>query len=229
MHACLCCLLQKFADHKLLAKRALDSTGVLSSVGGICSAAPLVYFEDGGGSYYLTNPALKWVIESNGGTFQSGLANSKTRVVVLGDTDKETANGGDTWTGCKKQIAIKEQQQLAADGKRAPLQVLSLTGFAEKYDLEDDIEPELLWAFTNSYNKPLPEERMKNFLGIGNTCVVSGEYEKSLGIKNGYSRGRYCVHIHGQWPDASTLLEMNQRYFKEKKPKENKAPKHVVD
>ena len=67
-------------------------------------------------------------------------------------------------------------------------------------------------------NVPPPDKRMKSFLGIGNTCVVTA-YEKSLGISNGYSRGRYMLHTYGCWPDDDLMIEMNKRHqeVKEKK------------
>ena len=50
-------------------------------------------------------------------------------------------------------------REKAAAGTRAPLKVLSLRDFAREYHLEDAIEPELLWAFTHTYNAPPPEQR----------------------------------------------------------------------
>ena len=64
-------------------------------------------------------------------------------------------------------------------------------------------------------------------MGIGNTCVVM-DYEKALGITSGYSRGRYCLHVHGFWPDDEVLIEMHQRWSaKQKNKKQKKAPELV--
>uniref|UniRef100_A0A7S4MXL7 BRCT domain-containing protein n=1 Tax=Prymnesium polylepis TaxID=72548 RepID=A0A7S4MXL7_9EUKA len=204
-------------------KRKSESSGPLSGRRVACGA-PLVYFEDGRGSYYLTCPALKHIVESHGGSFQSGPANSVTDIFLLGDVSKEVTNGVDSWTGCPKQIAFAEQQFCTAKEKRhVPLEVhQSLSSFVRAYNLEDAAEPELLWAFTNSHNSPPPEGRKKNFMSIGNTCVAT-DYEKSIGITSGYSRGRYVLHTTGFWPDRDTLLEMHARYSKPKGPPAGKV------
>ena len=65
---------------------------------------------------------------------------------------------------------------------------------------------------------------MKGFLGIGNTCVVtSNGYEAELGIKGGYSRGRYMLHTYGAWPDDDKMLEMHARHQEAKKKTVNPA------
>ena len=65
---------------------------------------------------------------------------------------------------------------------------------------------------------------MKGFLGIGNTCVVmpSG-YEAAIGIKSGYSRGRFMLHKYGAWPDAEKMLEMYSRQEAKKQKTVNPA------
>ena len=145
---------------------------------------------------------------------QNGTANCKTDVFVLGDVSKEFHKGENTWIGCKKQVALEEQKASAAVSRRvAPFKVMSFKDFVTYYGLESVVEPELLWAFTNTHNVPPPNERMKYFLSIGNTCVCT-QYEKELGITNGYSRGRYVLHQYGYWPDDDVLLAMNERAYK---------------
>ena len=187
----------------------------------VAVAAPLVYEENENGSYYLTNPTLKMLVEHAGGKLQSGPANSSTTIFVKGSISKESHNGEDLWTGSKKHVALEAQLNLAGSGRRAkPFAVLSFTEFVSKFDLTDEVEHELLWAFTHHPNQPPPSQRTKHFFGIGNTCVVYGNaYEKSIGLTGGYSRGRYLLHNYGAWPDADVLIEMNERH----RPAEKKA------
>ena len=49
------------------------------------------------------------------------------------------------------------------------------------------------------------------------------DYEKSIGVIDGYSRGRYCLHHYGEWPDDEKLLEMYRRQTARRKPKTPKA------
>ena len=65
---------------------------------------------------------------------------------------------------------------------------------------------------------------MKSFLGVGNTCVVCHAYENELGITSGYSRGRYMLHYHGEWPDEDKMLDMFHRNEEKKKAKTAKTP-----
>lgn len=60
----------------------------------------------------------------------------------------------------------------AAGQRKKPLRVVPFAQFVSDYDLEDDIEPELLWAFCHVPNCPPPHERLKHFLGIGNSTLV---------------------------------------------------------
>ena len=204
-------------------KRGSDNLSRGSLAGEVVAAVgPLVYAEDANGSYYLTNPSLKLVVEDNGGKFQQGPANTSTTIIVKGSLEKD-----DTWESSKKHTALHVQMKLTkAGGRNKALRLLSFVEFSATFNLAADIEPELLWAFTDSPNYPPPEKRMKNFLGIGNTCVVHGsDHEKSLGIVNGYSRGRYVLHTYGHWPDDNLLIKMNERHQERKEAKEAKQAK----
>ena len=61
----------------------------------------------------------------------------------------------------KKEVALAEQTQRAAEGKRGLIKVMTLRDFARAYDLEDELEPELLWAICRSPNDVPPEQRKK--------------------------------------------------------------------
>jgi hypothetical protein len=104
---------------------------------------------------YLTNDALKWVVENAGAKLQFSI-NSKTSLVVLGDTTKDAK-----YIGSKKEVALAEQKQRAAEGRRGLIKVMTLRDFARAYDLEDELEPELLWAICRSPNDVPPEQRKK--------------------------------------------------------------------
>ena len=111
----------------------------------VTSVGPLVYNEDPGGSYYLTSPTLKLIVERNGGKFQTGPANASTTLVVTGSLEKDNV-----WETCKKKTALDEQQRIFASGNRAKgLSLISFRDFTRNFDLHEDVEPELLWAFTN--------------------------------------------------------------------------------
>jgi hypothetical protein len=138
-----------------MAKRDRDSASTVTAgpLTGhvVASLGPLVYHEDAGGSYYLTNPTLKAIVENAGGRFQSGPANSMTTIAVRGDTSKEWQNGTDTWTGSSKQTAVDAELKLSAKrGRKKELSDMPFRQFVSAFELEDDVEPELLWAFTHN-------------------------------------------------------------------------------
>lgn len=100
------------------------------------SAAPLVYEESVGYSFYLPTAFLGGIVEHHDGEWKTAI-NKKTDIVVLGDTSRcHSKKNPDTWTGTAKHKAIAAQEALVAAGKRGDFEVISFLDFVKDFGLD---------------------------------------------------------------------------------------------